>query len=156
MEGLLSGGPSLLYAPYLFAGDVMTADPFRETELPFNIADFATIRTGDYRPAFDRGMAEHNAEIEAIAGEPEDPTFDNTVAALERSGGSLRRVEAVFWNLVGTDADEGLQAIERDMAPIMARHYLEISTNAALFERVDRLFQERDNLGLDAEQFRVL
>jgi peptidyl-dipeptidase Dcp len=134
----------------------MRTDPFRETNLPFGIPDFANIRTEDYRPAFDRGMAGHNAEIAAIAGEPGDPTFDNTIAALERSGASLRRVEAVFWNLVGTDTDEGLQAVERDMAPIMARHYLEISTNAALFERVDRLFQARDNLNLNAEQFRVL
>jgi peptidyl-dipeptidase Dcp len=132
------------------------ADPFRETELPFGIPDFAHIVTEDYAPAFDRGMAEHNAEIAAIANDASVPTFDNTIVALERSGGSLRRVEAVFWNLVGTDADEGLQATERDIAPIMARHYLGISTNATLFARVDRLFQYRETLGLDAEQLRVL
>jgi peptidyl-dipeptidase Dcp len=134
----------------------MNADPFRETELPFKIPDFAHIRTEDYRPAFDRGMAEHRAEIAAIAENAGEPSFENTIAALERSGASLRRVEAVFWNLVGTDADEGLQAIEREMAPIMARHYLEISTNAALFARVDRLFETRASLRVDAEQLRVL
>src|SRR5436305_15302284 len=100
MEGLLSGGPSLLYAPSPIAGDVMTADPFRETELPFNIPDFANIRTEDYRPAFDRAMAEHRTEIDAIARDVSASTFDNTIAALERSGAPLRRVEAVFWNLV--------------------------------------------------------
>ena len=134
----------------------MTADPFRETELPFNIPDFANIRTEHYRPAFDRAMAEHRAEIDAIARDAGAPTFDNTIAALERSGARLRRVEAVFWNLVGTDADEGLQAVERDMAPVTARHYLEIATNAALFARVARLFEARAGLGLDAEQLRVL
>jgi peptidyl-dipeptidase Dcp len=134
----------------------MNADAFRKTELPFGIPDFANIRTEDYRPAFDRGLEEHRAEIAAIADAPSDPSFDNTIAALERSGASLRRVEAVFWNLVGTDADEGLQEVERDMAPIMARHYLEIYTNTALFARVDRLFETRANLGLDAEQLRVL
>ena len=131
-------------------------NPFRETDLPFGIPDFADIRTEDYRPAFERAFADHRAEIAAIAGERSDPTFDNTIAALERSGSALRRVEAVFWNLVGTDADEGLQAIERDMAPVTARHYLEIATNTALFARIDRLFEARAGLGLDAEQFRVL
>ncbi|MEA2840178.1 MAG: peptidyl-dipeptidase Dcp [Methylobacteriaceae bacterium] len=134
----------------------MQANPFRATELPFGIPDFANIRTEDYRPAFDRGMAEHNVEIAAIAGEPSHPTFGNTIAALERSGASLRRVEAVFWNLVGTDADEALQAIERDMAPMLARHYLDIATNTDLFRRVDRLFHTREDIGLDAEQLRVL
>src|SRR5436305_8535713 len=108
MEGLLSGGPSLLYAPSWFAGDAMTADPFRDTDLPFKIPDFANIKTDDYRPAFDRAMAEHRAEIDAIVSGTSAPTFDNTIAALERSGAALRRVKAVFWNLVGTDADEGL------------------------------------------------
>src|SRR5947209_18477141 len=107
MEGLLSGGPSLLYAPSLFAGDAMT-DPFRKTELPFNIPDFANIRTEHYRPAFARAMAEHRAEIDAIASDASALTFDNTIAALERSGARLRRVPAVFWNLVGTDAGDGL------------------------------------------------
>jgi peptidyl-dipeptidase Dcp len=134
----------------------MAADPFRETDLPFNIPDFAHIKTQDYRPAFDRAMAEHRAEIAAIADAPSDPSFDNTIAALERSGAALRRIEAVFWNLVGTDADEGLQSIERDMAPVAARHYLEITTNAALFARIVLLYEARETLGLDAEQLRVL
>jgi peptidyl-dipeptidase Dcp len=134
----------------------MAADPFRETDLPFGIPDFAHIKTKDYRPAFDRAMAEHRAEIAAIADKASHPTFDNTIAALERSGAALRRVEAVFWNLVGTDADEGLQAIERDMAPVAARHYLEITTNAALFTRIVSLYEARGTLGLDAEEVRVL
>jgi peptidyl-dipeptidase Dcp len=134
----------------------MAADPFRETDLPFNIPDFAHIKTKDYRPAFDRAMAEHRAEIAAIADTASDPTFENTIPALERSGAALRRVEAVFWNLVGTDADEGLQAIERDMAPVAARHYLEITTNAALFARIVSLYAARETLGLDAEEVRVL
>jgi peptidyl-dipeptidase Dcp len=134
----------------------MSADPFRETDLPFGIPHFANIKTDDYRPAFDRALAEHRGDIDAIASRASDPNFDNTIAALERSGAALRRVEAVFWNLVGTDADEDLQAIEREMAPIMARHYLQIATNTALFARVDRLFETRATLGLDAEQLRVL
>ncbi|MEA2833601.1 MAG: peptidyl-dipeptidase Dcp [Methylobacteriaceae bacterium] len=134
----------------------MSADPFRETDLPFGIPDFANIKTADYGPAFDRALAEHRGDIDAIASNASDPTFDNTIAALERSGASLRRVEAVFWNLVGTDADEALQAIEREMAPIMARHYLEIATNKALFARVDRVFETRMSPGLDVEELRVL
>jgi peptidyl-dipeptidase Dcp len=134
----------------------MKPDPFRETDLPFKIPDFANIKTEDYRPAVQRAFAEHRAEIGAIARERSDPTFDNTIAALERSGSALRRVEAVFWNLVGTDADEGLQAIERDMAPATARHYLEISTNQPLFARIARLYDTREALGLNPEQQRVL
>jgi peptidyl-dipeptidase Dcp len=134
----------------------MSADPFRETDLPFGIPDFANIKTDDYRPGFARALTEHRGEIDAIASNASDPTFDNTIAALERSGGALRRIEAVFWNLVGTDADEALQGIEREMAPIMARHYLEITTNTALFARIDRLFESRASLGLDPEELRVL
>jgi peptidyl-dipeptidase Dcp len=134
----------------------MSADPFRQTDLPFGIPDFANIRTEDYRPAFDRALAEHRGEIDAIATNPSDPTFENTIAALERSGAPLRRVGAVFWNLVGTDADEGLQAIERELAPVVARHYSQIATNRALFARVERLFDAREGLRLDPEQLRVL
>ncbi|MBV9393437.1 MAG: M3 family metallopeptidase [Methylobacteriaceae bacterium] len=134
----------------------MSADPFRETDLPFGIPDFANIKTDDYRPGFARALTEHRGEIDAIASNAGDPTFDNTIATLESSGAALRRIEAVFWNLVGTDADEALQAIEREMAPITARHYLEITTNTALFARIDRLFETRASLGLDPEELRVL
>ncbi|GAC1560793.1 MAG: M3 family metallopeptidase [Beijerinckiaceae bacterium] len=131
-------------------------DPFRASDLPFGIPDFANIRTQDYPPAFERALAQHSAEIAAIAAATSAPSFTNTIVALERSGTLLRRIEAVFWNLVGTDADAPLQALERDMAPVMARHYLKISMNAALFERVDLLFKMRGSLGLDAEEMRVL
>jgi peptidyl-dipeptidase Dcp len=117
---------------------------------------FAAIRTEHYRPAFDAALAEHRHEIEVIATAPAEPTFDNTIAALELSGQSLRRVTAVFFNLCDTDGDDATEATEREIAPLLARHRTGILLNEALFRRVDLLHRRRETLGLSDEQRRVL
>jgi peptidyl-dipeptidase Dcp len=123
---------------------------------PFGLPPFADIKPEHYRPAFETAFAENRREIALVADNSEPPTFDNTIAALERSGRKLRNVGAVFWNLSATDADAELQEIERDMSAAFARHTSEISLNPALFARVDALFQKIDSLGLTKEQARVL
>jgi peptidyl-dipeptidase Dcp len=123
---------------------------------PFELPPFDAITPGHFRPAFDAALRAHEDEIAAIAGAADEPTFANTIAALERSGEALRRVSAVFFNLAGADTNDALQAIERDMAPILARHRNAMLMNAALFARTDALWQKRDALGLDPEQSRVL
>ncbi len=123
---------------------------------PFGAPPFPAITPAHFRPAFAQAFAEHNAEIAAIAGNPQPPTFENTIAALERAGRTLDRVSAVFFHLADADTNEAIEAIEREIAPLVARHAAEIHLNDALFARIDRLCRQRKMFGLDAEQKRVL
>lgn len=117
---------------------------------------FDRISDAEFAPAFDAGFAAHDAEIDAIAGNPDAPTFDNTIVALELAGDALSRVSAIFWNRAGAHTNPEIQALEREIAPKMSRHYSRIGMNAALFDRIDRLWEARASLGLDEEQGRVL
>lgn len=123
---------------------------------PFGLPPFGAIQSEDFRPAFEAALASHKAEIAGIAQNPDAPTFENTVEALERAGKLLTDVGSVFWNLTATDTNPQLQEIERDMASALSRHASEISMNPALFRRVDALYRRRGDLGLTAEQLRVL
>jgi peptidyl-dipeptidase Dcp len=123
---------------------------------PFGLPDFAAVAPERFGPAFDEALKAHKAEIAAIAGNPDAPSFDNTVAALERAGRLLDRVSALFWVLAGADTSDAIEAVERDVSPLLARHSNELYLNAALFGRIDSLWQRRDSLGLNAEQARAL
>ncbi len=123
---------------------------------PFGVPPFAKIEPEHFGPAFDRGFSAHEAEVGAIANNPAPPDFDNTIAALEDSGRPLARVGRVFSLLAGAHTNNALLALERDIAPKRARHWNKILMNAALFGRIDTLWQNRDRLGLDPEQTRVL
>ncbi|MBS3647908.1 M3 family metallopeptidase [Pseudaminobacter sp. 19-2017] len=120
------------------------------------LPDFAQISDGDFGPVFDAALAAHDAEIDAIASNGEEPSIENTLAALQLSGDALSRVAAIFWCVAGANTNDTIQAVERNMAPKLARHYSAISMNEALFGRIDALYQRRDTLGLDAETLRVL
>ncbi|MGN6551033.1 MAG: M3 family metallopeptidase [Pararhizobium sp.] len=123
---------------------------------PLGLPEFDRIGDDDFAPAFDAALAAHEAEIDAIAGDPEPATFENTIVALETAGEALSRVSALFWNRAGAYTNETIQALERTIAPRMARHSSKIAMNPALFARVDALHQGRATLGLDAEAGRVL
>lgn len=127
-----------------------------DSTAPFGSPPWQQIAVEHFRPAFDAALAEHDREITAIAGDPAAPSFDNTVAALERSGRALRRVAAAFFNLTSAHSNDALEAVERDIAPLLARHHNAIQQNPALFRRVDTLVARRGELGLTAEQDRVL
>ena len=123
---------------------------------PFGLAPFDRIGDEHFRPAFDVALARHMAEIDTIADSDQPATFANSIEALERAGADLKRVGGVFWNLAGAESNDARQAIERDMAPRMAAHGNAITSNAALFARIDALFQQRATLALTAEQLRLL
>lgn len=123
---------------------------------PLGLPDFAAIDDRDFEAAFAAALPAHLAEIEAIATNPEDATFDNTIVALERAGEMLSRTSAIFWNLTGANTNDTLQALERKLSPEMSRHSSTINMNAALFARIDALYEKREILGLDAEADRVL
>ena len=135
----------------------MTENPFFEAwNTPFELPPFDRIRPEHFPPAFDRGMAEHIAEIEGVAGSSEAADFANTVEALERSGRLLRRVSRVFNNLTSSATNPALDALDRDYAPKLAAHRSRIMLDPGLFARIDTLWQGRDQLGLAPEQLRLL
>ena len=123
---------------------------------PFEAPPFDRIEPGHFRPAFDAALKDARREVDAIAANPAPPTFANTIEALERSGRSLDRVGGVFFNLTGAATNDELQAIEREIAPALARHRNDTYLNEALFKRIDALKAEENSLGLSAEQGRVL
>jgi peptidyl-dipeptidase Dcp len=135
----------------------MTDNPFFETwDTPFGIPPFDRIRPGHFPPAFDRGMAEQLAEIAAVAGASWPPSFADTVEALERSGQLLDRVSRVFSNLDASDTNPALEAIARDFAPKRAQHQMRIALDSRLFARIADLYARRAELGLAADQLRLL
>jgi peptidyl-dipeptidase Dcp len=123
---------------------------------PFEAPPFDRFEPHHFRPAFDAALKLARAEIDAVAANPEPPSFANTIEALERSGRSLDEVAGVFFNLTGAHTNDELQAIEREIAPVLARHRSETYLKEALFKRIDALKADEDKLGLSAEQARVL
>jgi peptidyl-dipeptidase Dcp len=116
---------------------------------------FARIKTEHFAPAFETAMADHRKAIDRIVAGPA-ATFDNTIVPLETSRLPLNQVGTAFLHLAGVDSNDEIQAIERDVAPKLARHHSQIHLNEALFRRIDGLWKQRDRLGLKDEQKRVL
>lgn len=129
---------------------------FAESSLPLHYPQFDKIKDSDFGPGFDRGMADHLKEVEAIAANPEAPTFDNTIIELEKSGQILSRTSTVFFALVGADTNDTRQSIQADYAPKLAAHRDAVALNADLFARIQKLYDSRDELGLDAEGVRLI
>ena len=123
---------------------------------PFEAPPFDRIEPRQFRPAFGEALKQSRAEIDAVAADPAVPTFANTIEALERSGRNLDKVAGVFFNLTDAHTNDELQAIEREIAPVLARHRSETYLNEALFKRIDALRARADKLGPSPEQARVL
>jgi peptidyl-dipeptidase Dcp len=130
--------------------------PLTKWSGPHGMPDFSRIADGDFAEVFGAALEAHDAEIEAIAGNAQPATVENTLAALELCGDALDRVSSIFWCRAGAHTNDAIQALERDIAPKMARHYSAISMNPKLFGRIDALYAQRDKLGLEAETLRVL
>lgn len=120
------------------------------------LPQFGKVRDEDFKAAFDWALSAHEREIDAIAGNPEAPTFANTITALEIAGDELSRVSALFWNKAGADTNDAIQHLEREISPLMSRHYSKIGQNEALFKRIDALWESKGTLGLTLEENRVL
>ncbi|HEY9106323.1 MAG TPA: M3 family metallopeptidase [Roseateles sp.] len=117
---------------------------------------FANIQPAHFQPAFDAALAAHRAEIEAIAAQPEAPTFANTLAAFDASGRLLTRIAHSFYTLAASATSPELQASQRALAAPLAAHHSAVYMHAGLFARVDALFEHRETLGLTVEQRRLL
>jgi peptidyl-dipeptidase Dcp len=124
--------------------------------LPFQAPRFDQITDADYQPALEEGMAEQIAEMKRIADNPAAPTFDNTIAAMERSGRTLDRASQTFFGVVQANTNDTLDKVQSAEAPKLAQHGDAIYLDPKLFARVQALYAKRDTLGLDAEQRQVL
>ena len=144
-------------APNAAAQEKMADNPFfAESPLPYQHPPFDRIDDAHYAPAFERGMADQIAEIEAIAGSSEPATFENTIVALERSGQLLNRVASTFFALASADTNDAINAIRNEMAPRLAAHTDRMLLDAGLFARVEALYEQRDALDIDDESRRLV
>lgn len=127
-----------------------------EYETPFQVPPFDKIEDAHFRPAFKVAIEQHNQEINAIVNDSENPTFKNTIVALENAGLVLGNVSRIFFNLNSANTNDSIQAIAKDMAPVLSAHGDEISLNEKLFARVKAVYENRDSLQLDAEDTQLL
>ncbi|MDQ3057054.1 MAG: M3 family metallopeptidase [Pseudomonadota bacterium] len=129
---------------------------FMPSTLPLNYPAFDKIKDADFAPAFDRGMADELKEVQAIANNPEKPTFDNTILALEKAGQLLGRARTIFGNLDSADTNDARKKIDAEYSPKFAAHNDAIRLNPKLFARVKSIFDARATLGLDAVGLRLV
>lgn len=129
---------------------------FAEFDTPFGVPPFDRIKPAHFMPAFEEGMKQQQAAIARIVAEEQPPTFANTLEPLEYSGLFLSNVRAVFSNLVSADTNEALQAVEKEVTPLLSKHADDILLNARLFERVKAVYDQRGDLPLSPEQRRLL
>ncbi|MFA4864066.1 MAG: peptidase M3, partial [Bacteroidales bacterium] len=123
---------------------------------PFETAAFDKIRNEHFMPAFQQGIKVHEAEIDAIVANPGTPDFENTIVALDRSGDLLVSVSNVFYNLTSANTNEELQAIAKEVSPILTTHYDNILLNAKLFQRIKAVYELKSQLNLTTEQATLL
>ncbi|MBM1311251.1 M3 family metallopeptidase [Sulfitobacter mediterraneus] len=134
----------------------MTNPLLQDWDTPFGLAPFDAISDDDFAPALDEALTAHRAEIDAIAGDPNAPNFDNTIGTMEAAGWALDKVLGAFFTVAGADSNPAREGLQRDFSPKLAAHFSEISSNKALFSRVAVLWAGRDDLDLTEEQARVL
>ena len=135
----------------------MADNPFYSpSSLPFEAPDFDIIEVDHFRNAFLDGMEYQLEEIEEIASNSEDPNFDNTIVAMERSGELLNRTRSVFSNLTSAHTNEQIQQLQSEFAPLFAAHSDNIRLNRDLFERVVTLYDRKDELNLDATAVKLI
>jgi peptidyl-dipeptidase Dcp len=134
----------------------MTNVLLQDWDTPFEIAPFDMISDDDFAPALETALANHRAEIDAIASDSSPANFANTIEALEAAGRDLDKVLGTFFAVAGADSNPAREALQRDFSPKLAAHFSEISGNKALFARVAAVHDARDSLDLTDEQARVL
>ena len=125
-------------------------------DTPFGTPPLDVIEDAHFLPAFEVALTEHSAQIEAIASNPEPPTFDNTLLAMQQSGTKLSLIARVFSNLTSSASNDEIRTIQREMSPRLAEHSASITLNPDLFSRIDALYQTRHELGLSPQQTRLL
>ena len=153
----LAASGALLYACGTKEEKTENMNPFFEAyDTPFEVPPFDKIKNEHFSPAILEGIKQQQAEIDAIVNNPEEPTFANTVEGMEKSGELLAKVSTVFYNFNSANTNDTLQAIAKELAPEISKHSDNISLNEKLFARVKTIWENKDNLGLNGEQQKLL
>ena len=124
---------------------------FSEWNTKFGTPVFEDIKNEHFKPAFLEGMKQHNAEIQTIISNNDAPTFENTIEALEFSGKLMSRVSKVFYNLSSAETNDDIKTINEEISPLMSAHNENLNLNAALFERIKSIYNNKSNLSLSRE-----
>ena len=127
-----------------------------ESPLQYGAPQFDKINAGHYMPAFEQGIKEAKAEIDAITSNPHAPDFANTIEAMEYSGRTLDRVSGIFFNILEADSNDELRDIAEKVSPLLNEYSMYVSLNEKLFQRVKEVYDRRDSLNLSTEQMRLL
>ena len=127
-----------------------------EWDTPFGVPPFDQIKFEHFKPAFLKGMEEEMAEVNAIINSTEEPTFDNTIRALQFTGELMTRVQRAWGPLSGANTNDSIQALSREMSPLFSKHRDDISLNEKLFERVKSVYENRDRFDLTPEESKLL
>jgi len=153
-EAIAQSSPSPALTP---TNDFGPSNPFyAPSTLPFQAPPFDKIKDEDFQPAIEAGMAQQQAEIQTIANNPDAPTLDNTIVAMEKSGQLLDRVKAAFDGVTGANTNPTLQRTKTIEAPKLAAHQDFIYLNTKLFERISVIYRQRASLRLDPESLRLV
>lgn len=136
--------------------NIQSQNPFLESyKTPHGTPPFDKIKNEDYEPAFKKGIEQHQIEVDNIINNPQAPTFENTIVALEESGKLLNKVSSVFFNLLSAESNDEMMMISQRVSPLLSEHGNNINLNEKLFERVKAVYNQRNNLGLNPEQIRL-
>jgi peptidyl-dipeptidase Dcp len=129
---------------------------FVQWDTPFGVPPFDKIKNKHYLPAFKEAIRQDNAEIRIIVNNSEEPTFENTILPLDKSGDLMTNVRSVFFNLSDANTNDSIQELAMEIAPMLSSHYDDIIMNDTLFNRIKVVYQSRDSSGLDKSQIRVV
>jgi peptidyl-dipeptidase Dcp len=128
---------------------------FKEWTTPYGVPPFEQIKIEHILPALKEGIAQREAEVDGIVANTAEPTFENTILPLDKSGELLSKVSGTFYPLNSANTDEEMQALAREISPLMTQHRDNISLNPELFEKIKSIYERRNELGLDKEQMRA-
>ncbi len=128
----------------------------KESSAPFGAPEFDKIKNEHYLPAFEAGIAEAKAEIDAIVANQDEPTFENTIEAMEVSGQTLNNVAGIFFNLMEANTNDEMQQIAEQVSPMLTEYSMYVSLNPDLFQKVKAVYEKKDELGLDPDQMKLL
>ena len=141
----------------IVAASALAVNPLLESyKTPHQTIPFNELKNEHYFPAFQEAMKQHSTEVEAIVTNPQAPTFDNTIVALEKSGSLLTKVSSPFYNLLSSETNDELQAIAEKISPLLTEHSNSIKLNSTLFARIKAVYSPTDKLKLTAEQQMLL
>lgn len=128
----------------------------KESPLEYGAPQFDKIKTEHFLPALKQGLAEARAEIEAVINNPEAPTFENTIEAMEQGGRTLNRVSGIFYNILEANTNDELQAVAEEISPLMTEFNMYVNLNDTLFNRIKTVYEQRDSLNLEKDQLKIL